>query len=161
VLIPPPLLPAAAARVLAANSAFIIECDRVWSLKQLGAIGRYQAEVLFARASYAHDQAAGPPPRPVMSGLALSQEMAAAEATLDRERARLREAMRAGHLGTPEFGALLARAYRQRDARLHELLDIPDRYECRECGATGYDAPHHRPGCGLAAGQERLVLPRA
>jgi hypothetical protein len=57
VLIPPRLLPPAAAAELRANCAYVVECDRVWSLKQIGAVGPRQLEVLFARTSYARDQA--------------------------------------------------------------------------------------------------------
>jgi len=59
VLIPPRLLPVPAAALLRANNVFIIECDRIWSLKRIGAISLMQVDVLFARASYAHDQATG------------------------------------------------------------------------------------------------------
>jgi hypothetical protein len=58
VLIPPRLLPPAAAAELRANCAYVVECDRVWSLKQVGAISGPEVERLFARAAYARGQAA-------------------------------------------------------------------------------------------------------
>ncbi len=56
-LIPAALLPEPAAAVLAANSALIIECNRIWSLKQLGAVGPQTIAGLFAAAEAAHDRA--------------------------------------------------------------------------------------------------------
>ena len=56
-LIPPRLLPPAPAGVLRANCAYVVEADRIWSLKQIGAIRPADVEVLFARARYARGQA--------------------------------------------------------------------------------------------------------
>jgi len=80
--------------------------------------------------------------------------MAAAEATLARELARLRSAP----LRHAERRNLRDRAYRQRDAAVRALLEIPFMHVCAVCRATGYHAPHHSPGCALAAWQERLVV---
>ena len=56
-LSPPALLSPPQAGLLRANCAYVVECDRIWSLKQIGAIGPLEVERLFARAGYARGQA--------------------------------------------------------------------------------------------------------
>jgi len=53
----PRLLPPPVAGVLAVNCAYLIEADRIWSLKQVGAVGPAEVERLFARAGHARARA--------------------------------------------------------------------------------------------------------
>ncbi len=42
--------------------------------------------------------------------------------------------------------------------RVNDLLGIPARHDCGECGAVG-SAPTHRPGCAAAQIPGQLTLP--
>ncbi len=94
----------------------------------------------------------------MMTGLGLTTDMHAAEATLSRELERVRHLRRSGALSAGEASDAAARAYRQRDAELHRLLDIPARHECAECGAVG-SVPAHRVDCPRRQLPGQLVLP--
>ncbi len=94
----------------------------------------------------------------MMAGLGLTTGLAAAEATLARELERVQHLRRSGALSAAEAGDAAGRAYRQRDAELHRLLDIPARHECAGCGAVG-SGPTHRTDCPLRQLPGPLVLP--